>query len=146
MIFFKFLISYFIYFNPQSYEWALEAMKYVSSMRMEHCASGEGVDKLLRSLTVYMAEHPPVPEDSFEAMMAAAQGLHNDKLLEQCRLARSRCQVKANKQNAVYFTGRVGATASRQTISREAGAGVGHKGNRTAPRSIARHLSTAKSG
>ncbi len=79
--------------SPQSYEWALEAMKYVSSMRMEHTATGPGLEKLLRSLTVYLAEHPPVTDDSFTAMLDAAQRLRNEKLLEQCRVAKARCQV-----------------------------------------------------
>ncbi|XP_035827449.1 uncharacterized protein LOC101857760 [Aplysia californica] len=76
----------------KSYEWALEAMKYVSSMRMEHSATAEGLDKLLRSLNVYLAEHPPVSEENFAAMLDAAQRLHNEKLLEQCRVAKARCQ------------------------------------------------------
>ena len=76
----------------QSYEWALEAMKYVASMRMEHCASAPGLDKLLRSLEHYLQHHPPMSDDTFHHMMDMAQRLHNDKLLEQCRLAKTRCQ------------------------------------------------------
>ena len=76
----------------QSYEWALEAMKYVASMRMEHCASAPGLDKLLRSLEHYLQHHPPMSDDTFRHMMDMAQRLHNDKLLEQCRLAKTRCQ------------------------------------------------------
>lgn len=77
----------------QSYEWALEAMKYVSSMKMEHSTTAEGLDKLMKSLTIYLSEHPPIPEESFAAMLEAAHRLNNDKLLEQCRLAKARCQV-----------------------------------------------------
>ncbi|KAH9515623.1 hypothetical protein Btru_011574 [Bulinus truncatus] len=76
----------------KSYEWALEAMKYVSSMKMEHSATADGLDKLLRSLNIYLSEHPPLGEDSFSTMMEAAQTLKNEKLLEQCRLAKARCQ------------------------------------------------------
>ncbi|KAK7504729.1 hypothetical protein BaRGS_00004215 [Batillaria attramentaria] len=78
--------------GPQSYEWALEAMKYVASMKMEHCASASGLDKLLRSLEQYLREHPPLCEDSFVHMIDSAQRLHNEKLLEQCRVAKARCQ------------------------------------------------------
>lgn len=76
----------------KSYEWALEAMKYVASMKMEHCASASGLDKLLRSLEQYLHEHPPLCDDSFSHMIDTAQRLHNDKLLEQCRVAKARCQ------------------------------------------------------
>ena len=76
----------------QSYEWALEAMKYVASMRMEHCATASGLDKLLHSLEHYLQHHPPMSDDTFLHMMDMAQRLHNDKLLEQCRLAKTRCQ------------------------------------------------------
>ncbi|KAH9515625.1 hypothetical protein Btru_011577 [Bulinus truncatus] len=76
----------------KSYEWALEAMKYMSSMKMEHSATADGLDKLLRSLNIYLSEHPPLGEDSFSTMMEAAQTLKNEKLLEQCRLAKARCQ------------------------------------------------------
>ncbi|XP_055890827.1 uncharacterized protein LOC106076280 isoform X3 [Biomphalaria glabrata] len=76
----------------KSYEWALEAMKYVSSMKMEHTATAEGLDKLLRSLNIYLSEHPPVEEDSFSNMTEAAQNLKNEKLLEQSRVAKARCQ------------------------------------------------------
>lgn len=76
----------------QSYEWALEAMKYVASMRMEHCASPDGLDKLLKSLDAYLKEHPPLTEDAFLQMINTAQKLHNDKLLEQCRVAKARCE------------------------------------------------------
>ncbi|XP_071091889.1 puratrophin-1-like isoform X2 [Haliotis cracherodii] len=76
----------------KSYEWALEAMKYVASMRMEHCASPDGLDKLLKSLDAYLKEHPPLTEDAFLQMINTAQKLHNDKLLEQCRVAKARCE------------------------------------------------------
>ncbi|XP_041375633.1 puratrophin-1-like isoform X2 [Gigantopelta aegis] len=76
----------------KSYEWALEAMKYVASMKMEHCASPLGLDKLLKSLEVYLKEHPPLTEDTFLYMIDTAQKLGNDKLLEQCHVAKARCE------------------------------------------------------
>ncbi|XP_076470612.1 puratrophin-1-like [Babylonia areolata] len=76
----------------KSYEWALEAMKYVASMRMEHCATPPGLDKLLRSLEHYLQQHPPMTDETFLHMMDTAQRLHNTKLLDQCRVAKARCQ------------------------------------------------------
>ncbi|CAL1530643.1 unnamed protein product [Lymnaea stagnalis] len=67
-------------------------MKYVSSMKMEHTATADGLEKLLRSLNIYLSEHPPMGEDSFSSMLDAAQRLHNDRLVEQCRVAKARCQ------------------------------------------------------
>ena len=76
----------------QTYEWALEAMKYVASMKMEHCATPEGLEKLLRSLELYLQDHPPIPDDTFNNMADIAGQLKNDKLLEQCQTAHNRCK------------------------------------------------------
>ncbi|XP_055955846.1 pleckstrin homology domain-containing family G member 4B isoform X2 [Patella vulgata] len=76
----------------KSYEWALEAMKYIASMKMEHCASPAGLDKLLKSLEAYLLEHPPLTSDIFDHMIEVTQRLQNDKLLDQCRLAKARCE------------------------------------------------------
>ena len=67
-------------------------MKYVASMKMEHCASPVGLDKLLKSLEVYLKEHPPLTEETFLYMIDTAQRLGNDKLLEQCHVAKARCE------------------------------------------------------
>ena len=67
-------------------------MKYVASMRMEHCATASGLDKLLRSLEHYLQQHPPMNDETFVHMIDMAQRLHNEKLLEQCRVAKARCQ------------------------------------------------------
>ncbi|KAL4234273.1 Pleckstrin y domain containing [Mactra antiquata] len=76
----------------KTYEWALEAMKYVASMKMEHCATPEGLEKLLHSLELYLQEHPPISDDTFISMSDIAKKLGNDKLLEQCLTAQNRCQ------------------------------------------------------
>ena len=83
-------MAYFVLF--QTYEWALEAMKYVASMKMEHCATPEGLEKLLRSLELYLQEHPPITDDTFKHMSEIALKLKNDKLVEQCQTAENRCQ------------------------------------------------------
>lgn len=67
-------------------------MKYVASMKMEHCATPEGLEKLLRSLEIYLQEHPPIADDTFSQMSDLARQLKNDKLLEQCLTAQNRCQ------------------------------------------------------
>lgn len=67
-------------------------MKYVASMKMEHCATPEGLEKLLRSLEIYLQEHPPIGDNTFTQMSDLAKQLKNDKLLEQCQTAQNRCQ------------------------------------------------------
>ena len=71
-------------------------MKYVASMKMEHCATPEGLEKLLRSLDLYLLEHPPITEETFKHMLEIAHKLKNDKLVEQCQTAESRCQETQN--------------------------------------------------
>ncbi|KAJ8302596.1 hypothetical protein KUTeg_018992 [Tegillarca granosa] len=76
----------------KTYEWALEAMKYVASMKMEHCGTPEGLEKLLRSLELYLRDHPVMKEETFISMIGLARKLQNDRLIEQCSLAKSRCE------------------------------------------------------
>nr|XP_022340568.1 pleckstrin homology domain-containing family G member 4B-like isoform X5 [Crassostrea virginica] len=75
----------------KTYEWALDAMKYVASMKMEHCETLNGLDKLLRSLELYLRDHPVMKQETFTCMFDLAEKLHSDKLLEQCRVAKERC-------------------------------------------------------
>lgn len=66
-------------------------MKYVASMKMEHCETLNGLDKLLRSLELYLRDHPVMKQETFTCMFDLAEKLHSDKLLEQCRVAKERC-------------------------------------------------------
>jgi hypothetical protein len=66
-------------------------MKYVASMKMEHCETQSGLDKLLRSLELYLRDHPVMKPETFTYMFDLAQKLQSDKLLEQCRVAKERC-------------------------------------------------------
>ncbi|KAL3860771.1 hypothetical protein ACJMK2_010842 [Sinanodonta woodiana] len=75
----------------KTYEWALEAMKYVASMKMEHSATPEGLEKLICSLDHYLQEHPPINVETFHQMIELAQRLGNEKLLEKCKVGKSRC-------------------------------------------------------
>lgn len=83
----------------KSYEWALEAMKYVASMKMDHSTTLEGLEKLLRSLELYLRHHPAMTEATFASMSELAQKLQNEKLLEQCRVAKARCVETNNLLN-----------------------------------------------
>ncbi|KAK3579166.1 hypothetical protein CHS0354_022701 [Potamilus streckersoni] len=76
----------------KTYEWALEAMKYVASMKMEHSATPEGLEKLICSLDHYLEEHPPINVETFHQMIDLAQRLGNEKLLEKCKVGKSRCE------------------------------------------------------
>ncbi|XP_067119638.1 puratrophin-1-like isoform X1 [Centruroides vittatus] len=75
------------------YEWALETMKYVSVMKMDTLSTPDYLEKLVKNLEDYVNNHPPVSDEVFEEMSAIAKNLHNERLLEQCKTARSRCQV-----------------------------------------------------
>lgn len=67
-------------------------MKYVASMKMEHCGTPEGLEKLLRSLELYLRDHPVMKEETFISMIDLARKLQNDRLIEQCSVAKSRCE------------------------------------------------------
>ncbi|XP_013416410.1 pleckstrin homology domain-containing family G member 4B isoform X4 [Lingula anatina] len=75
----------------KAYEWALEAMKYVASMKMDTCNTIEGLETLSTSLASYLKNHPPIGGDTFDKMQDLAVRLKNEKLQEQCKVARSRC-------------------------------------------------------
>jgi hypothetical protein len=75
----------------KSYEWALNTMKYVASMKTETGATSEGIDKLLSSLDLYQREHLPIPDQTFELMSELAAKLNHERLQEQCSVAKSRC-------------------------------------------------------
>lgn len=74
-------------------------MKYVASMKMDHSTTLEGLEKLLRSLELYLRHHPAMTEATFASMSELAQKLQNEKLLEQCRVAKARCVETNNLLN-----------------------------------------------
>lgn len=76
----------------KAYEWALEAMKVVGRVKGEGMASPEQVGLAARALQQYLEEHPPIPDDTFTAMQDLATQLQNTTLLQQCKMAQSRCQ------------------------------------------------------
>ncbi|XP_046395693.1 uncharacterized protein LOC124162954 isoform X2 [Ischnura elegans] len=86
-------------------EWSSEAMKYISRTSKvpgtidSSEASGTSSDErrmdqqLLqtRQLRRYLATHLPISDHHFAEMLALAQKLGNEKLLEQCKAAHARC-------------------------------------------------------
>lgn len=76
----------------QSYEWALDAMRFVSGMKMEEAMTSEQLLDLVRLLQEYLDDHPPLPEENFQEMLDLACKLGNQKLLKQCKTAKARCR------------------------------------------------------
>ncbi|KAI8502037.1 Pleckstrin y domain containing, G (with RhoGef domain) member [Branchiostoma belcheri] len=93
------------YFFDKAYEWALEGMKFVALMNMEECHSLRGCDSLMHDLDTYLRDHPPIPQDKFDRMAALANKLDNQKCMEQCKFARTKCreteQLVERKQAAL---------------------------------------------
>lgn len=67
----------------QAYEWALEAMKYMSRVKPEEA---QNPDHSVKQLRQYLMAHPPLVTEHFTEMMSLAKKLGNDKLLEQCKV------------------------------------------------------------
>lgn len=70
----------------------MEAIKYVASMKVESSVSPHDLERLIDRLGLYLAEHPPFCSSTFDMMLDLASKLQNERLLEQCKLAQSRCQ------------------------------------------------------
>lgn len=76
----------------KTYEWALEAMRFVSRMGISSTQSAEGLVLQIRSLQEYLEDHPSITEEVFTEMTELATRLGNEKLVEQCKIAKIRCQ------------------------------------------------------
>ncbi|XP_076357905.1 uncharacterized protein LOC143250793 isoform X3 [Tachypleus tridentatus] len=74
----------------RSYEWALEAMKFLSKMEVEEPTSN--LMKMLKSLQDYLDNHPPIPDEIFQEMEQLATKLGETNILDQCKVAHTRCQ------------------------------------------------------
>ncbi len=79
-------------------------MKHVAGMKMDSSSSPEEVDRLMTSLSIYLRENPPMPEDTFDIMVELSEGVQNEKLYEQCKTAKSRCQETAHLLKVRYAT------------------------------------------
>lgn len=67
-------------------------MKFVSSMNMEHCATEQGIDRLYRSLVTFIKDHKVMDSAVFDDVSQKARNLGNRKLMDQCRVAKARCE------------------------------------------------------
>ncbi|GFY69481.1 hypothetical protein TNIN_341641 [Trichonephila inaurata madagascariensis] len=76
----------------KSYEWALDAMRFVSNMGITNTESAEGILHQIRCLQDYADNHLCVPEETFVEMLDLASKLGNEKLLEQCKIVKLRCE------------------------------------------------------
>ncbi|XP_013778236.2 uncharacterized protein LOC106462819 isoform X2 [Limulus polyphemus] len=76
----------------RSYEWAVEAMKFVSHLKTEKITHPKELMKLIKSLQDYVDNNPPIREEAFKEMLDLATKLENDSLFEQCKIAQARCQ------------------------------------------------------
>ncbi|XP_022246454.1 uncharacterized protein LOC106463042 isoform X1 [Limulus polyphemus] len=75
----------------RSYEWALEAMKFVSKMKVNQPTS-PGLVTLLKNVQEYLEDHPPITHETFQEMLKLATKLENKNLFDQCKIAQTRCQ------------------------------------------------------
>ncbi|KAK8785560.1 hypothetical protein V5799_008075 [Amblyomma americanum] len=87
-----------------SYEWALDAMKFVSSMKIDNASTPESTTQLMRLLQEYQQEHPAPSEKNFSEMLDLASKLDNPQLVEQCKTAQARCRETAELMEARHTT------------------------------------------
>ncbi|XP_074646791.1 pleckstrin homology domain-containing family G member 4B-like [Tubulanus polymorphus] len=80
----------------KSYDWALRTMKYVSGIKIESDATVRSVLVTLKSLDIYLENHPYIKPEGFSEMLYLAEKLTNEKLLEQCKMAKVRCEETEN--------------------------------------------------
>lgn len=76
----------------QAYDWAVESMKFVSSMNMDQCLSEEGVQNLCDNLQAFLRNHKIMETSVFDDIALKASNLGNKKLVDQCRIAKARCE------------------------------------------------------
>ncbi|GAB6030421.1 hypothetical protein CHUAL_007297 [Chamberlinius hualienensis] len=79
----------------KAYEWALEAMKFVSRLKMDQCMTSDQLSCLMKHLHNYLDNHQPLGDETFVEMIELASKLSNERLLEQCKVAQMRCQETA---------------------------------------------------
>ncbi|XP_064641777.1 puratrophin-1-like isoform X2 [Lineus longissimus] len=73
------------------YEWALEAMKHVTSIKVDNTPTAQQVGRLLASAILYARNNPPITAAKFDEMLRLSKKVSN-KMCDQCKLARSRCE------------------------------------------------------
>lgn len=83
------LYHFFVTLFMQAYEWALEAMKFVSRLKMDQYSSPDQLLCLMKHLHRYLDSHPTLGEETFTEMIELAKKLENERLLEQCKVSRN---------------------------------------------------------
>ncbi|GAB1599934.1 hypothetical protein Ahia01_000270900 [Argonauta hians] len=76
----------------RAYLWALESMKFIVNMKTENCSSVEKLDNMIRSMELFMQDHPPISDELFKETLQQAKELKNEKLISQCEKTIARCE------------------------------------------------------
>ncbi|XP_036359513.1 puratrophin-1-like isoform X2 [Octopus sinensis] len=76
----------------KAYNWALESMKFIVNMKTENCSSVEKLDNMIRSMELFMQDHPPISDELFKETLQQAKELQNEKLISQCQKTIARCE------------------------------------------------------
>ncbi|XP_054470133.1 LOW QUALITY PROTEIN: rho guanine nucleotide exchange factor 40 [Anoplopoma fimbria] len=79
-------------FLDQAYGWALEGMRQLAAVSMEDCTLPDKCQAVIGCLEDYRRQHPPITDERFQEMKAAAGGLRGERGLRQWSFAWSKCQ------------------------------------------------------
>jgi hypothetical protein len=67
-------------------------MKHVTIIKVDNTPTAQQVSRLLASANLYARNNPPITATKFDEMLRLARKVLNEKLYDQCKLARSRCE------------------------------------------------------
>uniref|UniRef100_A0A0L8HGG1 DH domain-containing protein n=2 Tax=Octopus bimaculoides TaxID=37653 RepID=A0A0L8HGG1_OCTBM len=67
-------------------------MKFIVNMKTENCSSVEKLDNMIRSMELFMQDHPPISDELFKETLQQAKELQNEKLISQCQKTIARCE------------------------------------------------------
>ncbi|TMS01638.1 Rho guanine nucleotide exchange factor 40, partial [Larimichthys crocea] len=79
-------------FLDQAYGWALEGMRHLAGVSMDDCTLPNKCQAVIGCLEEYHRQHPPIPDERFQEMKAAAGELRGERGLCQWSFAWSKCQ------------------------------------------------------
>lgn len=75
----------------QAYEWALNTMRYVASMKIENLHTKNGLEELYGDITKYISDNPLFDEAKFDHMCDLARKVGNQKLIDKCESVKIKC-------------------------------------------------------
>ena len=75
----------------QVYDWAVDAMKFISQDSMDNYMTQEALELLATGLKSFMAQKTLIDDAVFDEISREARFLSNRKLSEQCKMAKRRC-------------------------------------------------------